>query len=106
MSWLKLGMHLSIGCHDALTFSYSVLNNFYDGPVHDQEVYAFCEPLRAELAKTSGFGTLKTYINYAFGDEGPAVWYGKNHLPRLVQLKKKWDPLAKFGAGNPIPLSL
>lgn len=98
-SWLVCG-------HEPLTFGYSVLENTYDGPAHDAEVYAFGEPLRAQLAATSGFGTLRTYINYAFGDESPEVWYGKEHLPRLVELKKQWDPLAKFGPGNPIPLSL
>lgn len=83
-----------------------VFENYYDGPDHDAEVYNFTQPLRDQLAATSGFGTLNTYINYAFGDEGPEVWYGKENLPRLVGLKKKWDPLNKFGSGNPIPLSL
>ena len=101
-----LGKHFPIRGHEALTFGCSILENTYDGPDHDAEVYAFSQPLRDELAATSGFGTLRTYINYAFGDEGPDVWYGKEHLPRLVNLKKKWDPLNKFGPGNPIPLSL
>jgi len=82
-----------------------VLENYYDGPDHDAEVYNFTQPLRDQLAATSGFGKLSTYINYAFGDEGPEVWYGKDNLPRLESLKKKWDPLNKFGRGNPIPIS-
>jgi hypothetical protein len=84
----------------------SVFNNFSDGPIHDDEVYNLTVPLRAQLAATSGFGTLKTYINYANGDEGPEVWYGKENLPRLVSLKNKWDPRNQFGPGNPVPLSL
>ncbi|KAF2204952.1 FAD-binding domain-containing protein [Delitschia confertaspora ATCC 74209] len=82
-----------------------VFQNFYDGPAHDTEVYNYQNPLRAQLAATSGFGKLRTYINYAYGDEGPEVWYGKENLPKLSQLKRKWDPLNKFGAGNPIPLN-
>ena len=101
-----LGKKVSIRSHEALTFGYSILENTYDGPDHDAEVYAFSEPLRDQLVATSGFGTLRTYINYAFGDEGPEIWYGNKSLPRLVDLKKRWDPLAKFGPGNPIPLSL
>lgn len=79
-------------------------NNFYDGPVHDAEVDAFCKPARSDLLAVSGFPTPHVYINYAFGDEGPEVWYGKANLPRLVALKKRWDPKNKFGAGNPIYL--
>ncbi|KAK5656801.1 hypothetical protein OQA88_4349 [Cercophora sp. LCS_1] len=82
-----------------------VLENYYDGPQHDDEVLQFSKPLRDQLAATSGFGELRTYINYANGDESPEVWYGKGNLPRLSKLKKKWDPQNKFGAGNPIPIS-
>jgi hypothetical protein len=89
-----------------LTLDFSTINNFYDGPAHDDEVYAFSEPIRAELAAVSGFDNLTTYINYAFGDEGPNVWYGESNLPRLVATKQKWDPDYKFGPGNPIPRSL
>ncbi|KAL9623135.1 MAG: hypothetical protein Q9204_007978, partial [Flavoplaca sp. TL-2023a] len=84
--------------------TFIIIDNYYDGAVHDEEVYQFSLLLRDQLVATSGFGKLKTYINYAFGDEGPEVWYGKENLPRLVRLKKRWDPLNKFGAGNPIPL--
>lgn len=83
-----------------------MINNFYDGPAHDEDVYSFSEPLRDQFAATSGFKNLTTYINYAFGDEGPGVWYGKSHLPRLIEAKNKWDPEHKFGPGNPIPRSL
>ncbi|CAI7668893.1 unnamed protein product [Penicillium manginii] len=82
-----------------------ILENYYDGPAHDAEVYSISKKLRDQLVPTSGFDSLTTYINYAHGDEGPEVWYGKDNLPRLVQLKKKWDPEGKFGAGNPIPRS-
>lgn len=91
---------------DILTTACSVINNFYDGSAHDEDVYSFSRPIRDQFAATSGFSSLTTYINYAFGDEGPAVWYGQRNLPRLVATKKKWDPEYKFGPGNPIPRSM
>jgi hypothetical protein len=91
--------------HVVLTLSHSILENYYDGPAHDAEVYSISKKLRDQLVQTSGFDSLITYINYAHGDEGPEVWYGKDNLPRLVQLKKKWDPEGNFGAGNPVPRS-
>ncbi|KAK3995176.1 FAD-binding domain-containing protein [Cladorrhinum sp. PSN332] len=80
-----------------------VFNNFYDGPAHDEEVYQLSKPLRSQLAATSGFNKLRTYINYAYGDEGPGVWFGEDNLPRLAKLKRQWDPKNKFGAAYPIP---
>jgi hypothetical protein len=93
-------MHL---CNAEQQFRF--FQNYSDGQ-HDAEVYDFTVPLRAQIAATSGFGKLETYINYAIGDEGPEVWYGKENLPRLVRLKNKWDPRNQFGPGNPVPLSL
>ncbi|KAE8391158.1 hypothetical protein BDV23DRAFT_171897 [Aspergillus alliaceus] len=83
-----------------------ILENYYDGPRHDADIYRFSKKLRTQLVSTSGFGSLQTYVNYAHGDhEGPEVWYGKDNSPRLVQLKRQWDPEGKFGPGNPIPLA-
>lgn len=79
-------------------------NNFYDGPEHDAEVAAFIEPIRQRFEAVSGFEEQHYYINYAFGDEGPAGWWSAANVPRLTALKRTWDPLHKFGAGNPIPL--
>jgi hypothetical protein len=31
--------------------------------------------------------------------------YGKEKLPRLLDLKKKWDPQALFSFNNPLPVS-
>lgn len=56
---------------------------------------------RNEFQATAGTSKLSIYVNYAHGDEGPAVWYGDN-LPRLQQLKKKWDPNGRFNSYNPI----
>lgn len=57
---------------------------------------------RANLQVTSGFSTPHVYFNYAFGDEGPAAWYSEANLPKLRELKAKWDPDYVFGNGAPL----
>ncbi|KAI0547909.1 Glucooligosaccharide oxidase [Xylaria curta] len=63
--------------------------------------------LREEWIKTSGYdnknGTI--YVNYARGDEPLESIYGQ-HLPRLVELKKKWDPNMVFRYNNALPTTL
>jgi hypothetical protein len=54
---------------------------------------------------TSGFQDLQTYVSYARGTEGLDAMYGKEKLPRLLDLKKKWDPQALFSFNNPLPVS-
>jgi hypothetical protein len=54
---------------------------------------------------TSGFQGLQTYVSYARGTEGLVSMYGKEKLPRLLDLKKKWDPQALFSFNNPLPVS-
>ncbi|PKX89314.1 FAD-binding oxidoreductase [Aspergillus novofumigatus IBT 16806] len=80
--------------------------NYFDDASHDDEVHAFIQPIRENFQKTSGFKEQHTYVNFAYGDEGPEVWYGAHNLPRLVELKQKWDPTNQFGPGAPVPLSL
>lgn len=72
----------------------------------DDAVDRFIKPARQEFHEAMGFDQMHVYLNQAFGDEGPAAWYGAHNLPRLVALKQKWDPENKFGSGAPVPLSL
>lgn len=76
--------------------------NTYDGPAHDAEVNNFYKLLRDNIYKGSGFASPHIYINYGNGDEGPEAWYGPS-LPRLRQLKQKWDTQSRFGPGFPVP---
>lgn len=62
------------------------------------------QDLRTRFQKTSGYPELEIYVSYAHGDEKPENWYGKDKLPRLVQLKQKWDPQNLFQYDNPVPL--
>ncbi|KAL3477780.1 hypothetical protein BJX99DRAFT_257152 [Aspergillus californicus] len=80
--------------------------NYIDDAQYERELHAFIRPLRDRLQEAVGYEQPRAYVNEAYGDEGPAVWYGGLNLPRLVALKQQWDPEGKFGAGMPIPLSL
>ncbi|KAJ3574146.1 hypothetical protein NPX13_g4463 [Xylaria arbuscula] len=61
--------------------------------------------LRDELLLTSGYDEVSVFVNYARGDEGIESIYGRDKLPRLVQLKKTWDPNNIFAYNNyPLPL--
>ena len=62
--------------------------------------------LRDGLAATSGYPELTVYVNYAHGDEKLRQKYGERKLPRLVGLKKKWDPRNVFRFNNDLPTQL
>jgi hypothetical protein len=59
---------------------------------------------RGAVQATSGFKHLAVYLNFAHGDEGPAVWYSLEKLDNLTHLKRKWDPKALFSFYQPVPL--
>jgi hypothetical protein len=48
---------------------------------------------------------LKTYVNYARGDEVPAALYGYDWWRgrRLSERKSKWDPYGRFDFYAPLP---
>ncbi|RAK72528.1 FAD-binding oxidoreductase [Aspergillus fijiensis CBS 313.89] len=76
----------------------------------EERVNAWVVESREWFARTSGFvdpegrGQLVLYNNYAHGDEGPEVWYGKRSLVRLAALKRKWDPFERFSFYHPVPV--
>lgn len=61
--------------------------------------------IRSQLQAVSGFNTSHTYINYGLGDEGPSAWWSEANLPKLINVKREWDPDRRFGVVNPIPLT-
>ncbi|KAI1810883.1 FAD-binding domain-containing protein [Poronia punctata] len=63
----------------------------------------FAVELRDDIVATSGYPDLSAYVSYAYGDETPEQKFGKDKLPRLLQLKKKWDPKNVFRYCNPLP---
>ncbi|KAH7304555.1 hypothetical protein B0I35DRAFT_484397 [Stachybotrys elegans] len=64
-----------------------------------QEVAA---ELRAECVATSGYDGLSVYSSVGHGDETPEQMFG-NNAPRLVELKKKWDPANAFAYMHALP---
>ncbi|KAL4900318.1 hypothetical protein BDW74DRAFT_170897 [Aspergillus multicolor] len=78
--------------------------NIYTDPALEQPTNELLVKLSKKLHATSGFPEDQPdiYVNYAFGDEGAEAWWGKENLPRLTSLKRKWDPKGVFGRGTPI----
>jgi hypothetical protein len=60
--------------------------------------------LREIIREGTGNSELHTYVNYAFGTEGPKSWYGyeDSRQNRLKTLKEKYDPTGKFSFYAPI----
>jgi hypothetical protein len=59
--------------------------------------------LRDDLVATSGYPEITVFVNYAHGDEPLERIYGREKLPRLAALKKKWDPKQVFRYNNGLP---
>ncbi len=79
-----------------------LLDNIYTDASIDNDVYDMSENVRSTLQDASGFSSPHIYLNYDFGDEGPAAKYGPSNLPRLRSLKSRWDPRGLFGTPNPL----
>ncbi|KAF2873888.1 FAD-dependent oxidase [Massariosphaeria phaeospora] len=67
----------------------------------DVQIDEFSTSIRDQTAAKSGFDKLRLYVNYAHGDEKPESLYGKKKLPKLRQLKRKFDPQGLFSHFNP-----
>ncbi|KAL2825437.1 FAD-binding domain-containing protein [Aspergillus cavernicola] len=67
---------------------------------------ATAREVRATLASTSGYDDLAVYVNYAKGDEKLEQIYGARKLPRLVELKRRYDPDNVFRFHHALPMGL
>jgi hypothetical protein len=74
------------------------------GKAEDAAVETLGNQLREVIREGTGTSELHTYVNYAFGTEGPKSWYGYEawRQNRLKELKKKYDPKGKFSFYAPI----
>ncbi|KAI0154909.1 FAD binding domain protein [Xylariaceae sp. FL1272] len=74
------------------------------GPSLDKTATDLGESLREILYEASGQKQKYTYVNYAFGDESEENWYGFEQWrqDRLKELKKTYDPHARFSFYAPI----
>lgn len=74
-----------------------------EGKPVEEAANALGRELRSEFAATSGYPDLSVYVSYAWGDETLEQIYGKEKLPRLAALKKKWDPDNVFRYNHALP---
>ncbi|KAH8803017.1 hypothetical protein F5884DRAFT_494268 [Xylogone sp. PMI_703] len=74
------------------------------GSQRDKDAAQLGDQLRQILHTASGRPKLRTYVNYAYGDETPEQWYGNEEWrqSRLRALKQKYDPHGKFSFYAPI----
>jgi hypothetical protein len=75
-----------------------------DGPALDAVALNLGNQIRQILYEGSGETSLNTYVNYAYGDETPAAWYGSAawRQERLHTLKEDFDPQSQFSFYAPI----
>ncbi|KAL2799530.1 FAD-dependent oxidase [Aspergillus keveii] len=73
-------------------------------PANDDTVTEFAEHWVPQFSETGGFNESRVYVSYAHGDESLESKYGARKLPRLLRLKKKWDPKGLFSFNNGLPV--
>ncbi|RFU27488.1 hypothetical protein B7463_g8856, partial [Scytalidium lignicola] len=84
-----------IAAHVMITYGYAN-DNLTD------TVNALADKWTAAFTATSGFDSLQVYVNYAHGTEGLSAMYSDRKLPRLLALKREWDPKGLFSFNNPL----
>ncbi|KAI1318598.1 FAD binding domain-containing protein [Xylariaceae sp. FL0255] len=68
---------------------------------------AFAMATRDKLLISGGIkNPIEVYVNYAHGDEGSVAWYTERKLPKLLELKKQWDPKGLFNWSNPFNVAV
>ena len=80
---------------------FAMITPSYTDPGFDSTAQIYGFRVRDLWRASSGLPGNQTYINNAYGDEGPADVYGDS-LDRLQQIKKKRDPLNRFAYWFPI----
>ncbi|CAO2650808.1 Nn.00g091050.m01.CDS01 [Neocucurbitaria sp. VM-36] len=70
----------------------------------DTAVEQLGNKLREIIREGTGSNEVHSYVNYAYGNEGPKGWYGYEtwRQDRLKALKKKYDAKGKFSFYGPI----
>jgi hypothetical protein len=75
-----------------------------NGTAQDAAVEKLGQELRNIILEGTGSTELHSYVNYAYGTEGPESWYGFDsaHQQKLKALKQKYDPKGRFSFYAPI----
>ncbi|KAE8353374.1 hypothetical protein BDV28DRAFT_133215 [Aspergillus coremiiformis] len=74
------------------------------GPELDEKAARLGNELRRILHDASGRLEIRSYVNYAYGNETPRQWYGTERWrqARLRALKQKYDPKGRFSFFAPV----
>lgn len=75
---------------------YRLANLSLDDPSAAEAIKDFGRQVRHLVSGTSGYDDMAVYVNYCHGDETLEQRYGADKLPRLRQLKQRWDPANVF----------
>jgi hypothetical protein len=76
-------------------FAQAIVIPWYTDKSLDDEAVVFAERVRGLWSYNEDPKRNPSYINFAHGDETPEAIYGSS-LPRLKQIKKKYDPTGVF----------
>lgn len=81
-----------------------LINYVPDGPSRDRQAAEIGNRLRSTLHEATGREHLRTYVNYAHGEETPTELYGAERWrqDKLRDLKRKYDPAGRFSFYGPI----
>ncbi|KAF5688765.1 6-hydroxy-D-nicotine oxidase [Fusarium denticulatum] len=88
---------------DATAYINLILTSSVHNSEMDNALARYGEEIRRDVAATSGYPEITTFVNYAHGDETLEQIYGKDKLARLTGLKKIWDPKEVFSFNNGLP---
>lgn len=77
-----------------------------DNSTTDADIENLPLQIRNTIANTAGTDYMNTYVGFSYGDEEPKTIWSEEHLPRLMELKKEFDPQGLFSNYHPIPGSL
>ncbi|KAI4647672.1 hypothetical protein J4E93_004082 [Alternaria ventricosa] len=94
----------AFGFRDAHTLAAPLIIYNSTGKAQDDAVKKLGTQLRDIIREGTGSSELHTYVNYAYGNEGPKAWYGHEdwRQKKLKALKKKYDPKGKLSFYAPI----
>ncbi|KAF2014088.1 FAD binding domain-containing protein [Aaosphaeria arxii CBS 175.79] len=86
----------NITTHLLFNFAYNVTTDL------DERINGFARQARDNFTAVSGFDPPQLYVLYGHGDEDPTTLYSAANLPRLRDLKAKWDPSNAYGYNYPL----
>ncbi|KAI0469320.1 Glucooligosaccharide oxidase [Xylaria cf. heliscus] len=84
------------------TKGYALISFSWNSSATQEAGRVTAHEVRSSFVETSGYDDLAVYVSYTQGDETLSQIFGGN-LPRLTQIKKKWDPNNVFRFYHALP---